>query len=291
METKIEDLEKASEAANHENSILKAQVERMSVELKEYRKRLSWVSSNGGVRAQTTNNSTRSSNTGVGSSDFQFQFPKFGDSPSTAIFSTSNIQKSPQMTARATQRTSSTPNAQSVSPAPNPVPRHSISGVMQKAHPSNQNSTNNSPMNQLAASPPSYTIQSNQNSVDSLSGLFSPSILEATRNSPNGYFGLENNPPKNISRGSFDNSFSSVPGLYSGSSVSNTESPGSSSDSHHQQLSSIGTSPDTNFNSPNNKIQDFGGLNTINEEQNFLHGQTWDCKYSLSRLKCNANFY
>lgn len=250
----------------------------MSVELKEYRKRLSWASSNSGARAQSVNTSSRNSITGVGSSDFQFQFPKFGDSPSTGIFSTSNIQKSPQSTARATQRTSSTPNAQSVSPAPNPIPRHSMSSVMQNTQPSNQKSTSNSPMNQLAASPPSYTAQPNHNSVDSLSGLFSPSILEATRNSPNGYFGLENNSNKTASRGSFDNSFSSVPGLYSGSSVSNTESPGSSSDSHHQ-VSSIGTSPDNNFNSPNNKVQDFGGLNTINEEQSLLHGQTWDCKY------------
>lgn len=278
LETKVEDLEKASEATNHENAILKAQVERLNVELKEYRKRLSWVSSNGGVRAQSTNNSSRNSSTGVGSSDFQFQFPKFGDSPSTALFTTSKTPSNPQPAPRATQRTSSTPNAQSISPTPNPVPRHSISGAMQNVLPSNKNSTTNSPRNQLAASPTTYNGQSNQNSIDSLSGLFSPSILEATRNSPNGYFGLENNQPKVAGPSSFDNSFSSVPGLYSGSSVSNTESPGSSSDSHHQQLSSIGTSPEPNFNSPNNKIQDFGGLNTINEEQSFLHGQTWDCE-------------
>lgn len=258
--------------------MLRAQVERMSVELKEYRKRLSWVSSNGGVRTQTTNSSSRNSNTGAGSSDFQFQFPKFGDSPSTAIFSTSNAQRTSQPPARTTQRTSSTPSTQAISPPPSSIPRHSISGAMQNTFSSNQTSTSNSPLNQLAASPPSYTVQPNQGSVDSLSGLFSPSILEATRNSPNGYFGLENNQNKNVNRGSFDNSYSSVPGLYSGSSVSNTESPGSSSDSHHQ-LSSIGTSPEPNFNSPNNKIQDFGGLNTISEEQNFLNGQSWDCKY------------
>lgn len=254
----------------------------MSVELKEYRKRLSWVSSNSGIRSQTTNNPTRVSNTGAGSSDFQFQFPKFGDSPSTTIFSSSATSKNPQPSSRTAQRTSSTPSVQSTSPAVNTAPRHSVPRVLQGSLNSDQMSASNSPVNQLAASPPSYTMTSNKNSVDSLSGLFSPSLLEATRNSPNGYFGIENNQNKSVPRGSFDNSFSSVPGLYSGSSVSNTESPGSSSESHHQ-VSSIGTSPEPNFNSPNNKIQDFGALNTINEEQNFLHGQTWDCECSIQK--------
>lgn len=283
LETENEDLKKASEAAHHENATLRAQLERQSVELKEYRKRLSWVSSNGGIRSQTTNNQSRNSMTGAGTSDFQFQFPKFGDSPSTAIFNTTNDQRNSQPPARTVQRTSSNPNTQTASPTTSSVGRHSMSEAIQNTRNPNQNSSSNSPLNQLAASPPSYNTQPVQNSIDSLSGLFSPSILEATRNSPNGYFGLDNNTnngnnqTKNVSRGSFDNSYSSVPGLYSGSSVSNTESPGSSSDSHHQ-VSSIGTSPEPNFNFPNNKIQDFGGLNTINEEQNFLNGQTWDCR-------------
>lgn len=41
LETKVQDLEKASESANHENVILRAKVERMAAELKEYKKRLS----------------------------------------------------------------------------------------------------------------------------------------------------------------------------------------------------------------------------------------------------------
>lgn len=172
METKVEDLEKASEATNHENAMLRAQVERMNVELKEYRKRLSWVSSNSGVRSQTTNTQSRNNNTGAGSSDFQFQFPKFGDSPSTAIFNTSNSQRNSQPPARAVQRTSSTPSVQAISPKPNSAGRHSMSEVMQNARNSNQNSSNNSPMNQLAASPPSYTAQPSQNSPLRLSILF-----------------------------------------------------------------------------------------------------------------------
>lgn len=278
LETKVEDLEKSSEATSHENAMLRAQIERLQVELKEYRKRLSWVSANGGMKSQMSNSQSRSNATGVGSSDFQFQFPKFGDSSSTSIFGGSNSTRNPPPPAGPAPRTSSLPVTQAISPAPSSISRHSVSGSAPNTHNSNLNSAVNSPMNQLTASPPSFNAQAPRNQIDSFSGLFSPSILEATRNSPNNYFGIENNQGRNVTHNSFDNSYSSVPGLYSGSSVSNTESPGSSSDSHNQ-ISSIGTSPDPNFNSPNSMIQDFGGLNTINEEQNFMNGQTWNCKY------------
>ncbi|KAK5956870.1 DNA-binding transcription factor yap1 [Knufia fluminis] len=267
LEVKVEDLEKASETANQENGVLRAQVERLQVELKEYRKRLSWISSNGGARQQPTSNNSRPTNLGNGSSDFQFQFPKFGDSPNTSIFGSTNNQKPTPPPARAPARTSSVPTQQTASPASSSVSRHSISNAMQNMQNSRHNSVGNSPRNNnITASPPSYNSQTNGSSVDSLTGLFSPSILEATRNSPHGYFGIGNNQNKPTNRGSFENSYSSVPGLYSGSSVSNTESPGSCSDAQNQ-LSSIGTSPDPNFNSPHNKLQDYS-MNTINEEGN-----------------------
>lgn len=274
LETKVEELEKNSESANQQNGQLRAQVERLQVELKEYRKRLSWISSNGGARQQAVNNTSRPTNLGNGSSDFQFQFPKFGDSPNTGVFGGTNNQKALQPAPRAPARTSSVPTQQAASPAPIFIGRHSISSAMQNVQKSRHNSASNSPMNDaVTASPPSHNNQTQQRSVDSLSGLFSPSILEATRSSPHGYFGVGNNQNKPTNRGSLENSYSSVPGLYSGSSVSNTESPGSSSDAHNQ-LSSIGTSPDPNFYSPHNKLQDFG-MNTINEEGNL--GQ-WNCE-------------
>lgn len=255
--------------------MLRAQVERLQVELKEYRKRLSWISSNGGVRQQNTNSQGRNN---YSSSDFQFQFPKFGDSPGGGLFGSSNNTTAQQPVARTGQRMSSLPSQQSASPAASSVTRHSVSSVIPNRQGSQSNSTSNSPMNNFTASPPSYNNQQLPNSMDNLTGLFSPSILEATRNSPKGYFGLNDERSKNTGRGSFDNSYSSVPGLYSGSSISNTESPGSSADSH-QQISSIGTSPEPNFNSPLNKMQDFG-LNTISEEQNFMsNGQSWNCEY------------
>lgn len=276
LETKVEEMEKASQVTNQENGQLKAEVERLQVELKEYRKRLSWVSSNVGARQQSGVNQSRSMTLGNTGSDFQFQFPKFGDSSnnnnnnSNNSFNGVNIHRNSQSNSGISQRASSVPGAQAVSPSMNSVGRNSTSQTYQN---SRQNSIGNSPRNNLTNSPPSYTANNHSSSVDSFSGLFSPSILEAARNSPQGYFAADNS-ATNFNKNSFSNSYSSVPGLYSGSSVSNTESPGSSSDAHNH-LSSIGTSPE-NFNSPNSKLQDLG-LNTINEESN-LGGQ-WNCKY------------
>ena len=261
-----------SQATNNENSQLRAQVERLQVELKEYRKRLSWVSSNAGTRQQNASTQAKTGILGNGSSDFQFQFPKFGDSTSNNTFGIASSQTPIPPAQRAPPRQSSAPLAHSASPATQPLSRHSIASGLQN---SRQNSANNSPMNNsLTQSPPSYN-QTHSNSIDSFTGLFSPSILNATST---GFFNNESNQVKGnnnnvVTRASFDNSYTAVPGLYSSSSASNTESPGSSADAHNQ--SSIGTSPDPIFNSPNNKLQDFG-LNTINEEGNL--GQ-WNCEF------------
>lgn len=242
------------------------------MELKEYRKRLSWVSSGGGSAKQsTTSTQPRTGSLAAGSNDFQFQFPKFGDASNAAVFGNTANQIPSPSTVRSAHRASSTPSAQSASPAGSSMSRHSIANVQTHKQNQRQNSASGSPKNNITHSPPSY----NQYSIDSFSGLFSPSILEATRKSANGYFGFENNEKNTTSpsRGISDNSFSSVPGLYSSSSVSNTESPGSLSDAHNQ-ISSIDTSPEPIFNSPYNKVQDLG-LNTINEEGTL--GQ-WNCK-------------
>lgn len=237
LETKVEDLEKASESASHENGLLKAQVERLQVELKEYRKRLSWVSQNGtgrGAQASTSMFGTQQRNSSY-SNDFQFEFPKFGDLPANNLFDNSST----------TKQQSNGPSRSMTVPSKN---NQGIPGVL--------------PRNPTAT--PKLS-----NSVDSLSGLFSPSILEASRNSNSfGYF-----PPTNgtasinvqVPRGSFEqNSRDSVPGLYASSS--NTDSPASSADSHNH-VSSIGTSPEPSLNSPGNKQIDYS-LNTINEEGN-----------------------
>lgn len=67
LEQKVQDLENASESANHENSILRAQVDRLQTELREYRRRLQ------------TAELTRATSLGIGNHPgFQFDFPPFG---------------------------------------------------------------------------------------------------------------------------------------------------------------------------------------------------------------------
>ncbi|KAI1325022.1 PAP1-domain-containing protein [Xylariaceae sp. FL0255] len=81
LETKVEELEKASAAANNENSQLRNQVEKMTVQLEQYKKKLAVVAS--GSRSASGRSQHHG---GFGSSvlqnindvNFQFEFPKFG---------------------------------------------------------------------------------------------------------------------------------------------------------------------------------------------------------------------
>ncbi|ETS78201.1 hypothetical protein PFICI_10263 [Pestalotiopsis fici W106-1] len=83
LETKVQELEKASEATHNENSQLRAKVEKMTTELNEYKKRLSLV--NNSTRPAATNNRGQvfGSNlvNNLNDVNFQFEFPKFGVLP------------------------------------------------------------------------------------------------------------------------------------------------------------------------------------------------------------------
>lgn len=74
-------MEKASEAANHENSMLRAQVERITAELSHYKQRMSLVNN------KSTTQQTRAQPFGsaavnnINDVSFQFEFPKFGTLP------------------------------------------------------------------------------------------------------------------------------------------------------------------------------------------------------------------
>lgn len=79
LETKVAELEKASEAANSENGLLRSQIEKMSVELNEYKKRVSLMTRSRSTYPQgghqlfgnpIFNN--------INDVNFQFEFPKFG---------------------------------------------------------------------------------------------------------------------------------------------------------------------------------------------------------------------
>ncbi|KAJ9614413.1 DNA-binding transcription factor yap1 [Cladophialophora chaetospira] len=271
LETKVDDLEKASESTNHENGLLRAQVERLQVELKEYRKRLSWVSSNGLNRSQPISfNQGRNSNTN-NQNDFQFEFPKFGDlppMPGTKLFD------NPKPT-NTNNRAASIPTPSTTPATQNANNRRSTSGSLNQ-NPRMGSATQSPITNTFTTSPqPQSQPRAQQGSVDSLSGLFSPSILEASRHaSMGGYFPQSAVPGVNAvqsSRGSLDNGvLGTVPGLYSNSSISNSDSPGSSAESHNA-ISSIGTSPEPSLNSPANKLTEYN-LNPISEENQAAFG-------------------
>ncbi|KAI1871320.1 uncharacterized protein JN550_004765 [Neoarthrinium moseri] len=82
LETKVAELEKASETTNNENSQLRAQVEKMTTELNEYKKKLSLANSGArsysGSKAPPFGSGMMSNLNDV---NFQFEFPKFGVLP------------------------------------------------------------------------------------------------------------------------------------------------------------------------------------------------------------------
>ncbi|KAJ5703065.1 AP-1-like transcription factor napA [Penicillium malachiteum] len=87
LETKVDELQKSSDDANQQNGVLRAQVERLQTELREYRKRLSWMTSGNGMSAISAIPSAHSQGTyGLQNNAFLFDFPKFGDLPGSHLF-------------------------------------------------------------------------------------------------------------------------------------------------------------------------------------------------------------
>ncbi|KAI0026244.1 transcription factor PAP1-domain-containing protein [Xylariomycetidae sp. FL0641] len=83
LETKVEELEKASAAANNENSQLRAQVDKMTLELDQYKKRLS-VMGGSNPRPDMPRNHHGfggAAISNINDVNFQFEFPKFGVLP------------------------------------------------------------------------------------------------------------------------------------------------------------------------------------------------------------------
>lgn len=240
-------------------------MERLQVELKEYRKRLSWISSNGLNRSQPVVSMQGQKSIVNNQNDFQFEFPKFGDlppMPATKLFGSSNAQK---QQATAPTRAASIPTPGSTPADQNTNSRRSTSSS--QSQPVRYASQSQSPISASFTASPQQQQKEQHGSVDSLSGLFSPSILEASRHtSLGGYFPQRTyNAAGQVNRGSLDNgAMGNVSGVYSNSSMSNSDSPGSSTESQNN-ISSIGTSPEPSLNSPANKLTDFG-LNPISEE-------------------------
>ncbi|KUJ23001.1 PAP1-domain-containing protein [Mollisia scopiformis] len=253
LETKVEDLQKASESANHENSILRAQIEKMSMELREYRKRLSLT---GGVNRSSSQNGglppylagkglTNGAANNPNDVNFQFEFPRFGrlPGPASATATVTNGNRSSSSPSLSTQQT------------PSPIERGQISPRNQ----SMQFTAGNASVASLTQTPANI----DGGDMSSLSGLFSPSLLDSVGKTPPFDF-FANNSTNNVSNGSR----SSTDSAQNGSTGHNTSysSPSASSNSNHGASSSCGTSPEPTMQSPvYNKPLD-STLTTIGEE-------------------------
>lgn len=97
LETKVEELQKASEDANNENSALRAKVEQMTSELNQYKKKVTLMTQTSPQSREKASSFGSATLTGL-NSDFQFDFPTFGvPTPPTDKSQRSNSQPiSPQ---------------------------------------------------------------------------------------------------------------------------------------------------------------------------------------------------
>lgn len=230
LEIKVEELEKASQSTNQENGLLRAEVERLQVELREYRKRLSWLASGSGSGISTMNSlhsSTSRNLSGINNNDFYFEFPKFGNLPGAHIFNNGSLAKPSQSKSR----------ENSVPSAPKPsTSDFEIPGVLDR---------NYLPGSALTGQPGTSSI--NTNNVKTGNGV---------NGAPRASNDAHSNP--------FDNDLSKTGNplasttntsgyqrhAVGSSTVSHSDSPSSSSESHHGQTSSLGTSPEPSLNSP-----------------------------------------
>lgn len=93
LETKVQELEKVSETASTENSQLRATIDKMTVELNEYKKKLSLASNPRLAAPQRPAFGSPLVNT-MSDVNFQFEFPKFGNLASQVAGSAANQTQS-----------------------------------------------------------------------------------------------------------------------------------------------------------------------------------------------------
>ena len=255
----MEDLEKASESANHENGVLRAQVERLNMEIKEYRKRMALATAMPN-RPSPAGGALSQSNIGhnLNRNDFQFAFPKFGDLPSIGFAENGSLAK-PVSPARIEKR----PRF-SGSDLPGVIRKSSTSSTTKSLPGPNQQSPTES------ARSDSYNFSTNSSgSVEGLDGLFSPSILETiTRSNSKDYMNNDTS-RMGVSAQKSDsvNSGRSQSFHTNGESpISIMASPATSLLSHNGISSSCDTTPEPVAEMLNNRKMSEGSLHTINEE-------------------------
>lgn len=288
-------MEKTSEADKHENGLLKAQVERLQVELKEYRKRLSLNSGAGGVRsspplnAYTGQNRSNSGPTNGSTNNFQFDFPKFGALPGSQIFgnqqplsngANNGVVHRGSITPPLTQSPTTTGGFGGVPGQTTAQPRREDStggrSMSSKNSTPNLNGSSKGSPSQYAMPSVGYSSTNNMHGFAStlpqmggdnpFGDLFSPSLLKSASVDGNNFFGSTQQVTNHNSQNSFDsgNGGDSTAGLNrvfqfnGGSSASDSASPSASSSSQwnvNGAGSSCGTSPEPSHDSPANKTE------------------------------------
>ena len=256
----MEDLEKASESANHENGILRAQVERLNTEVKEYRKRMALAAAMPN-RPSLTNGALSQSNVGynLNKNDFQFAFPKFGDLPSIGFAENGSLAK-PVSPTRIEKR-----------------PRFSDSNPPAVFRQNSSSSTTNSASGPSQQSP-TQSVRSGSNDfstsassgIEGLNGLFSPSILETlSRSNSKDYISYDTSRSGAIAQKShsLNNEQRQSFSTNGESPTSIMASPATSLSSQNGVSSSCNTTPEPSADLPDNRKMSEGSLDTINEEQ------------------------
>ncbi|KXL48964.1 hypothetical protein M433DRAFT_62767 [Acidomyces richmondensis BFW] len=257
LETQVSELSKAHEADKHENGLLRAKIERMSIELREYRKRLSLNNGVGGLRGSPPLNAytgsvpaRSSSGPAYGPNNFQFDFPKFGALPGSQIFGNQQGYGNEMNTGILHRQSVTPPTSQS------PTTTGGINSLSYSA-PQQQRSNSTG----AHSTPPMATPSNNIPFGD----LFSPNLLKSAGVDATNYFSTDTHQSNSShSQRSFDatNGGESTAGLNrvfqfnSNSSTADSASPSASSSSQWNATaanSSCGTSPEPSHNSPANK--------------------------------------
>lgn len=227
---------KESEAANHENSLLRAKVEKMTAELGEYKKTLSLMSNNNRSAAPSSNPATfgHAFVSNINDVNFQFEFPKFGSLPGPA---------------------NGTSDGNRIATSTTSPGSSSANGVKRDSSGQTSPMDKQSPLSSLGQS--GFDKQSREDLANLSAGFFNPSPASSGNNNHNGSIGGN-------SRSSFDSHFAIGAGT-------STSSPSSSSNSNMGGASSsCGTSPEPFTQSPMG-FKPVDTLTTIGEEQPTLN--------------------
>ncbi|KAJ8119343.1 hypothetical protein ONZ43_g3687 [Nemania bipapillata] len=228
LETKVEELEKASATTNNENTQLRAQIEKLTVELEQYKKKLSVVTS----RSRSSTTTSRGQSTfgsaaiqNINDVNFQFEFPKFGMFPGPSPSPAANAKQASPYPSPSSGRS---PNSQS-----SPLDQSKVGGSDDTSK--NRQNFEGPQAKDLFASPVKYTdLFNNAGPIDGTNVNSGP-------------------------RTSLDSAPFSLNGA-------NTGSPSSSSNSVMGPSSSCGTSPEPFTQSPLG-FKPLETLTTIGEEQ------------------------